>query len=140
MDRILLKFIMHWYVSLHSSSSQKLMNSKPYGQHILCSVTWLSALLNVMFCPDIDHLTRILVLCGTPAKETVAKITSEEVITFSCVSTKGSQIYLQVLKVKQLCYCKESEVTINDIWNFVQSWNVFLHNLNKHRTWLFLHI
>lgn len=29
---------------------------------------------------DIDHLTRILVLCGKPQKETIDKITSEEVI------------------------------------------------------------
>lgn len=27
---------------------------------------------------DIDHLTRVLVLCGTPDNETVAKITSVE--------------------------------------------------------------
>ena len=86
---------MQWYVSLHSSS-QKLKNSKPYNQHILCSVTWLSALLNMMCCPDIDHLTRILVLCGTPGKETVAKITSEEVMAFSYVSIKGSQIHLNL--------------------------------------------
>jgi hypothetical protein len=50
----------------------------------VCSLTW-------HFCPDIDHLTRILVLCGTPAKETIAKITSEEVMALSCVWTKGSQ-------------------------------------------------
>nr|CAD7199286.1 unnamed protein product [Timema douglasi] len=35
-------------------------------------------LLNAKLCPDIDHLTRILVLCGTPSKETIDKITSEE--------------------------------------------------------------
>lgn len=28
---------------------------------------------------DIDHLTRVLVLSGTPSEETLAKITSEEV-------------------------------------------------------------
>ena len=28
---------------------------------------------------DIDQLTRILVLCGTPSEETLNKITSEEV-------------------------------------------------------------
>lgn len=29
--------------------------------------------------PDIDHLTRILFLCGKPDQETIDKITSEEV-------------------------------------------------------------
>jgi len=58
----------------------------------------------MMCCPDIDHLTRILVLCGTPGKDTVAKITSEEVMAFSCISIKGSQINLIVLKLKQLGY------------------------------------
>lgn len=95
---------MQSYVLLHSSSLQKLKNSQPYNQHILCSVTWLSALLNMMCCSDIDHLTRILVLCGTPGKETVAKITSEEVMAFSCILIKGSQIHLRVLKLKQLGY------------------------------------
>ena len=33
---------------------------------------------NMIFFPDIDQLTRILVLCGTPSEETLNKITSEE--------------------------------------------------------------
>lgn len=28
---------------------------------------------------DIDHLNRVLVLCGTPSEECIAKITSQEV-------------------------------------------------------------
>lgn len=101
-------------MSLHSSSSQKLKNSKPYNHPILCSVTWLVALLNMMCYPDIDHLTRILVLCGTPGKETVAKITSEEVMAFSCVSIKGSQIHLRVLKLKQFgCLVRDNLINMS---------------------------
>lgn len=33
-------------------------------------------------CSDIDHLTRILVLCGTPEQDTIEKITSEEVLYY----------------------------------------------------------
>ena len=33
---------------------------------------------NSIFSPDIDQLTRILVLCGTPSEETLNKITSDE--------------------------------------------------------------
>ena len=32
-----------------------------------------------LFFQDIDQLTRILTLCGTPNEETLSKITSEEV-------------------------------------------------------------
>ena len=35
-----------------------------------------------LFILDIDQLTRILVLCGTPTEETLNKITSEEVRVF----------------------------------------------------------
>ena len=35
-----------------------------------------------LFILDIDQLTRILVLCGTPTEETLNKITSEEVRAF----------------------------------------------------------
>ena len=35
------------------------------------------------FISDIDQLTRILVLCGTPTEDTLNKITSEEVSFFS---------------------------------------------------------
>lgn len=64
----------------HNSSPQKLINSKHVRSAYSLVSLWLIVLLNMMFRPDIDHLTRILVLCGTPAKETVAKITSEEVM------------------------------------------------------------
>lgn len=66
--------------AFHNSSSQKLINSKHVRSAYSLMSMWLIVLLNMMFRPDIDHLTRILVLCGTPAKETVAKITSEEVM------------------------------------------------------------
>jgi len=98
----------------------------------------------MMCCSDIDHLTRILVLCGTPGKETVAKITSEEVMAFSCVSIKGSQIHLRVLKLKQLgCLVRDNlinmslscgqRVVMNNVKSqkslyeilLLQSWNVF---------------
>ena len=36
-------------------------------------------LLTIDLFVDIDQLTRILELCGTPTPETLAKITSEEV-------------------------------------------------------------
>ena len=41
----------------------------------------LGLFINLMrwFILDIDQLTRILVLCGTPTEETLNKITSEEV-------------------------------------------------------------
>ena len=35
-----------------------------------------------MMFSDIDQLTRILVLCGTPAEETLNKITSDEVTSY----------------------------------------------------------
>jgi len=70
----------------------------------------------MMCCPDIDHLTRILVLCGTPSKETVAKITSEEVMAFSCISIKGSQIHSSVLKLKQLgCLVRDNFINIASV-------------------------
>ena len=47
---------------------------------LLISVIVLCAgLTSIMFYVDIDQLTRILLLCGTPSQETLNKITSEEV-------------------------------------------------------------
>jgi hypothetical protein len=40
---------------------------------------------------DIDQLTRILLLCGTPEEETLSKITSEEVV-FLFSATLGKQL------------------------------------------------
>ena len=39
----------------------------------------INASIYQFFLPDIDQLTRILTLCGTPNEETLSKITSEEV-------------------------------------------------------------
>ena len=45
----------------------------------VCGFFWLTRLFSV-WCADIDQLTRILLLCGTPEEDTLSKITSEEVI------------------------------------------------------------
>ena len=41
--------------------------------------------LTLVFQTDIDQLTRILLLCGTPDPEFLGKITSDEVGGFLCV-------------------------------------------------------
>ncbi len=64
----------------------------PFTTHIeivVCTYFETTNLLNVFLsCSfpnpsqptvDLDQLTRILVLCGTPSQETVGKITSEDV-------------------------------------------------------------
>ena len=45
---------------------------------------------------DIDQLTRILVLCGTPMDETLSKITSEEVFVFVNVFEKELHFYYSI--------------------------------------------
>lgn len=44
----------------------------------MACVSFVLVNLNI-FASDIDHLTRILFLCGKPEQETIDKIISEEV-------------------------------------------------------------
>ena len=58
---------------------------KYYNFQILIVFTFYNILSQCMypfFLPDIDQLTRILTLCGTPNEDTLSKITSEEVHTY----------------------------------------------------------
>lgn len=56
--------------------------------------------LNSLFFLDIDHLTRVLVLCGTPTQETIEKITSQEVFEFYC--SRLMLLYYVILNIKEL--------------------------------------
>lgn len=48
------------------------------GCRSVACVSFVLVNLNI-FASDIDHLTRILFLCGKPEQETIDKIISEEV-------------------------------------------------------------
>ena len=48
------------------------------------------------FILDIDQLTRILVLCGTPTEETLNKITSEEVSYFKILCLNNIDLFCKI--------------------------------------------
>ena len=64
------------------------------NEYDLTNILNLSNILkySFFFILDIDQLTRILVLCGTPTEETLNKITSEEVSCFKLLCSNNIDV------------------------------------------------